>query len=456
MLDLFFHPRSVAIIGASHTPGKIGYVILENFVKGEFAGEVYPVNPNTAPILDQKVYPSVRDVPGPIDLAVIAIPAPAVPPVLRECGRVGVKAVIIISGGFGEIGEKEREDEVRAICKKYKMRALGPNCMGIFDTIGHVDTLFLPRYRMRRPKKGAISFVTQSGAFGLATIDWAAMWNIGIGKFISFGNKVDVNEIDCLRYLADDVNTRCIALYVEGIEQGREFLKVAKEVTKRKPIVCLKGGVTRAGTQAVLSHTGSLAGSPEIYSAAFKQAGIIEARGVEELFDMARALAYQPLPRGDRLAIITNGGGFGVMATDSAIRYDMRMAQLARSTKKKIKRSLSPHALVGNPVDLTGDATVDMYRHVLDEVAQDRGVDGLIVICLMQVVTMTSKIISVVDEVNEKYDKPITVCMFGSDYTDLHMKMLEAEGVPTYPTPYRAVRAMAALVRYSEWLRDVS
>lgn len=451
MLDCFFRPKSVAIIGASHTPTKLGYTILENFVKGEFKGRFYPVNPNTESILDQKVYSSVKKIPGSVDLAVISVPAPLVPDVLRECGEKKVKGAIIISGGFAEIGDVKREEEVKRIGKKYGIRIIGTNCMGVFDPYNKIDTLFMPSYRLKRPRKGHISFISQSGAFGIAAMDWAAQRNIGINKFISFGNKVDVDEIDCLELLENDKNTKCISMYVESINKGREFIKVAKRVSKKKPIVCLKAGVTESGSRAVHSHTGSLAGSGKVYSAAFKQAGVIEVGGIGEMFDITRVLAYQPRPNKDRIAIITDGGAFGVMATDAIEKYDLKMAKFSDGLKKELKKFVSPNASVENPIDLTGDASTDMYYDVLHRIAKDPEVDGIIAVCLLQVPTISSKIVGVLADVNRSYKKPLIACMMGGEFTDLHMRMLEEENIPTYPTPHLAVRAMAALVKYDRY-----
>jgi acetyl coenzyme A synthetase (ADP forming)-like protein len=447
-LKYFFTPKSVAIIGASHTPAKIGYTIFENFVKGEFPGKFYPVNPDTTPILDQRVYPSITAIPGKVDLAIIAVPAPTVPKVLEECGERGVKAVIIISGGFAEIGEVEREEEIKRIGKKYGMRIIGPNCMGVFDPYNKIDTLFMPGYRLRRPKKGAISFVSQSGAFGIAAMDWAAQRNIGINKFISFGNKADVDEVDCLEFLEGDEKTKCISMYVENIKRGKEFIKVAKRVSKKKPIVCLKGGVTESGAKAVSSHTGSLAGSAKVYSAAFRQAGVLETKSIGEMFDVARVLAYQPKPNGNKIAIVTDGGAFGVMAADAAEEYGLKIADLSEELKNRLRKFVPPHALIKNPIDLTGDASTDMYYDVLHTIASDPSVDGIIAICLLQIPTISSKIVGVLTDVSRTYKKPLIVCMMGGEFTDLHMRMLEDENIPSYSTPHQAVRAMAALVEY--------
>ena len=286
-LESFFKPKSVAVVGASKQPRKFGHVILKNFVESEFGGRIYPVNPRAENVLGIKAYPSVKEIPDELDLAVIAVPAPLVPSVIDDCLSKDVDAAVIISGGFKETGEKGAalELEIKKKIIGNKLRIIGPNCIGIYDPVNHVDTLFLPRYRLRRPKRGPIAFISQSGAFGSAVLDWATSQEIGISKFISIGNKIDVDEIDLINYLAEDPLTKCITIYVESINRGREFLRAAKEITGSKPLIVLKGGLTKEGATAALSHTGALAGSAKIYEGAFKQAGVIQADTVDELFD---------------------------------------------------------------------------------------------------------------------------------------------------------------------------
>jgi len=289
-LEGFFSPKSVAVIGANRTPGKIGYTILENFVRGSYSGKVYAVNPNIDRIFDVKSYPSVKNIPDKVDLAVVAVPAEIVPKVLKDCVEKNVKSVIIVSGGFSESGEVgwKLEEELKRIIKKTGMRVLGPNCLGVFDAHSGLDTLFHPKVRLSRPFAGSIGIVSQSGAVGSVMLDLFAQQHIGISKFISYENAVDMNECDCIEYLGDDKKTKIISVFVEGVKDGRRFVEVAKNVSRKKPIIIMKGGKTRHGARAVASHTGSMAGSGKIYSGAFRQAGLIEAESFEELVDSKR------------------------------------------------------------------------------------------------------------------------------------------------------------------------
>lgn len=457
-LEFFFKPRSVAVIGASREPRKFGHVIFKNFVESEFKGKTFPVNPKADKILGFKAYNSISEIQSELDLAVIAVPAPIVPSVIDECVSKGVKGAIIISGGFKEVGERgeKLEEEIRKKIDGSGMRVIGPNCIGIYDPTDHVDTLFLPRYRLRRPRGGPIAFISQSGAFGSAILDWAASQDIGISKFISIGNKIDVDEVDLLNYLSDDPLTKCIVIYVESISRGREFLEASSKVTKSKPLIVLKGGVTQEGARAAMSHTGSLAGSAKIYEGAFKQAGVIQARTVDELFDYARALAYQPIPKGQKdIAIITNGGGFGVISSDQASKLGLKLAHFSPETTTKLKEKLPDYAIPNNPLDLVGDADVERYRQALDLVSSDPNVGIILVIVLLQTSFIESDVVDAITESQVTYGKPTIVCTIGGDFTQILVKMLEENRIPSYTTPERAVNAINALLQYSKALEDI-
>ena len=450
-LDYFFNPRSVVIIGASHTPGKIGYEILANFVGGTYKGKIYPVNPDTTPILGQKVYTSILDVPDSIDMAVIVVPAKIVPKILKECVQKRVKGVIIISAGFSEIGEEGRklERECESIIRRTGTRVIGPNVIGVYDSFTQVDTLFLSRKRCGRPKEGNIAFISQSGAVGSTILDWLSEENIGISKFVSYGNAMDIDECDLIEYLGNDKKTRVITAYLEGIKgSSRKFMDICRKVSKRKPIVVLKAGKTKKGTEAVSSHTGSLAGSGRVYSGAFKQAGIIEADSWEELFDFARAFSTQPLPKGNRIAIVTDGGGFGVLATDEAERSGLELPEPSKELKKKISRVMPSYGILHNPIDLTGDANAERYRVVIEECLRSKEFDGVIAITLFQVPTLEEEVTDYIIQLNKKYKKPILACAAGGKFSQELSEKLVSGGVPVYPTPERAVRAMKALVEY--------
>ena len=456
-LEPFFKPRSVAVIGASREPRKFGHVIFKNFVESEFKGKAYPINPKAESILGLKAYPTLKDVPNELDLAIVAVPAPIVPSAIDECLSNNVKAAVIISGGFREIGAKGEalEHEIKDRTAGSNLRIIGPNCIGVYDPTSHVDTLFLPRYRLRRPKPGPIAFISQSGAFGSAVLDWAASQDIGISKFISIGNKIDVDEVDLLNYLINDPLTSCITVYVESIGRGREFLKVASKVTERKPLIVLKGGVTPEGSHAALSHTGSLAGSAKIYKGALEQAGVIQAQTVDELFDYARVLAYQPSPKDQKgIAIVTNGGGFGVISADETSKLGLKLANFSPETLKRLQEKLPDYAIPHNPLDLVGDADVERYRFALNAVSSDPNVGIVLVIVLLQTSYIESDVVDAITEAQATYGKPTIVCTIGGDFTQMLVKMLEDDQIPSYVTPERAVNAINALIKYRKALED--
>jgi len=452
-LEKFFNPMSVVVIGASHNPKKLGYIVFENFVR-EFSGRVYPVNPDTTPILGKIVYPSVKKIPDKIDLAVVVVPATIAQKVVHECVDKKIPSVIVISGGFSEIGGKGiiLEQRLKKIVDgaKGKTRVVGPNCIGVFDPKTKVDTMFLSRERLRRPKEGSIAFISQSGAVGSTILDWLSHEGIGISKFVSYGNGIDANETDFLEFFAEDKDSRVIAMYVEGMKaDGKRFLEVMKRVSRKKPIVVLKAGKTEKGAKAAASHTGSLAGTARIYSAAFKQSGIIEAENWEELFDFVKTFSMQPLPRGNRLAIITDGGGFGVLATDEAERQKLQVPEPSQRLKNKLKTKMPTYVILRNPIDLTGDANTERYLHTMEEMLSSKEYDGAVVVSLMQIPTLDSKVVDAIMEM-KKFGKPIVVCAVGSDYTQRVVKNLESNEIPVFPTPERAVRAFTALWNYKK------
>lgn len=450
----FFHPKSVAVIGASREAKKIGYVILQNFVLGHFHGNIYPINPNAEEILHLKCHPSVLSVRDRIDLAVIAIPAPLVPTALEECGRKKINNVIIVSGGFEEVGRIDLKRRLEKILGKYqKMRVIGPNCLGILDTRTGIDTLFLPSYRLERPKRGGISFISQSGALGSAVIDWAAMQGFGLNKFISYGNALDVNEADLLEALEKDGSTKVIIAYFEGMREGRKFFESAKKVSRKKPIIAVKGGRFEESSHAVKSHTGSLAGSSEVYSAAFKQAGIIQANSSREAFDFARTIINEPEPKGRKVQIITNGGGYGVLAADAAIENDLILARMNAETVKSLKKKMPERVVIGNPMDLTGDADNERFRIAIEAALNDNNVDSILVNMLFQVPTLDSDIVQILSELNKKKKKPLLVMSIGGNYSELHRHALEKEGVSTFISPFNALKALRKMVEHHYFLK---
>lgn len=449
-MDYFFSPKNVAIIGASHVKGKIGYTILENLIRIKYEGKVFPVNPNVDEILGLKVFPSVKKIPDDIDLAVIAVPAKIVPKVLKECVEKKVKGVIIVSGGFSETGKegKKLEEKLKKIIKGTKTRILGPNCLGVMDTYTKLDTLFLPLEKFIRPKEGNIGFISQSGAVGLSTLDIFSEEQIGVSKFIAYENALDIDESDCLEFLGKDEKTKIILLFLEGVKNGKKFLETAKKVSKLKPIIVLKGGKTEKGKKAAISHTGSLAGSAKIYSSVFKQVGIIEASTHEEFIDFAKAFS-QPLPKGNRIAIVTDGGGFGVLACDEAERQGIELPEPSEELKKIFRKKFPEHVILSNPIDLTGDANTERYKIVLEECLKSKEFDGIIAITLFQVPTLERDVIDVIISL-KKYGKPILCCAAGGKFTLELSRILEKNGIPVYTSPERVVKAMAALINYSK------
>lgn len=448
MLETFFEPKSVAVIGASRDPEKLGYAVVKNLIEGGYVkiGKVYPINPKGGEVLGLPAYPSVLDVEDPIDLAVIVIPYKFVPGAMKECGEKGIPSVVVITAGFREAGKEglERERELMQIAKQYGIRVIGPNCLGVIDTFTPLNASFAAG----TPPKGPINFMSQSGALGTAVLDWSLAGELGFSKFVSLGNKADVSEIDLLQMWADDPNANVIMAYIEGVPSGRKFIDTARLASKKKPIVAVKSGVTQAGSRAVSSHTGSLAGSEQAYAAAFKQAGIIRAHTMEQLFDFARAFAYQPLLKGDRIAIITNAGGPGILATDAIERSGLKIARFDNETIKKLESYLPDAASAANPVDVLGDAAGDRYEYAIDVVSQDPNVDGILVVLTPQALTDIVGTAEAVANLCERVDIPVLAVFMGEKEVQKGIDVLTERGVPNYPFPERAVAALRAMADY--------
>ncbi len=453
MYDLkpIFEPKSVAIIGAAREPGKIGNVIVRNFVDSGFTGEIYPVNPNATEVDGLKCYKSVLAIPKKVDSAVIAIPARLVPQALEECGRKGVRGVVVISGGFAEVGNYELEAQLATIAKKYGMAVVGPNCLGVVNPSAKVDSIFLPTYKMGRPKVGGVAFIMQSGAVGSTILDLIAREGFGISKFVSYGNAAVVDETDLLEYLAKDKQTRIIILYIEGVKRGKEFFKATKKLAKIKPIVAIKAGTTEVGASAAKSHTGSLAGNYAAYHALFRQNRVIEARTLDEVFDFAKIFETQPHCTGKRVAIITNGGGMGVLTTDAVIENGMELAEFTEETRAKVKETMPLTVNARNPLDLTGDADASRYEAALNLAYGDPTVDAIIVITLFQTVSLDSRVVDVVVKAAGKGEKPLITIALGGEYTEMQRRALESSGVPSYASPSAAAKSLAKLIEYSRF-----
>jgi acetyl coenzyme A synthetase (ADP forming)-like protein len=447
-LDTFFIPKSVAVIGASTNPDKLGYAVVKNLKDGGYAsqGKVYPINPGASEILGFQAYASVLDVPESIDLAVIVIPYPQVPDALRICGQKGIPSAIVISAGFREAGQEglERELELIQICRQYHLRLIGPNCLGVIDSFTPLNASFAAG----TPPSGPMAFMSQSGALGTAVLDIALAGRLGLSKFVSLGNKADVSEIDLLQAWVKDEHSKVILIYSEGMPSGQEFIRVAREVTRKKPVVAIKSGVTQSGSRAVSSHTGSLAGSEQAYQAAFQQAGILRAESMEALFDMALALGYQPPLSGDRIAIITNAGGPGILATDALERSGLTLARFELSTIHALEQYLPDAASAANPVDVLGDARADRYQFALEQVANDPNVDGIMVLLTPQAMTEIDDTATVIGSLSKKINIPILGCFMGEARIHSGIDILTRYGIPNYPFPERAANAFWAMSNY--------
>ena len=444
-----FKPRSVAVIGASRTPKKIGYEIVRNLIEYKYPGKIYPVNPRATEILGLKCYRSVLDIPDEVDLAIISVPAKIVPQVLRECGAKGVKAVAVISAGFGEIGNIDLEREIVDIAKKNNMRLLGPNIFGLVYTPTRLNASFGPRDVL----PGNIAFISQSGALGIALMGWTILEEIGLSAVVSVGNKADVDDADLLEFFAEDPNTKVILIYMEGVKHGRRFMEIARKVSKKKPIVVIKAGRSEKGAKAVASHTGSLAGSDVIYSVAFRQSGVLRAINFEEAFDWARSLSKLPPPKGESTIIITNGGGVGVLATDACEEYGVKLMDMPDDLMDAFRKYMPPFGSPKNPIDLTGQASEKDYRGAFEEALRDPRVHSIVLLYCETIITdpilLANELIDAYNSVKEK--KPVVINFVGGEASDKAMKKLEQAGIPTYPTPERAVSALAALYRWARF-----
>ncbi|PKO20691.1 MAG: acyl-CoA synthetase [Chloroflexi bacterium HGW-Chloroflexi-1] len=450
MLDMFTNPGGVAVIGASASPGKLGYQVLENIVQYGYEGKVYPVNPKAEEILGLPVYKSVLDVPDPVDLAVVLVPARFVPGVLAECGQRGLSGAVVISAGFREVGRegKALEQQVIDIARRYGMRLIGPNVLGIIDTVCKLNASFAAGM----PRHGHIAFMSQSGALCTSVLDMALGQSIGFSRFYSIGNKADIDEIDLLKGWAVDPETKAIVGYLEGISDGPEFMRVAREVTRRKPIIAIKSGTTSAGSRAVSSHTGTLAGSEKAYDAAFRQVGIIRASSVQDLFDYAQAFARQPVLARDAIAVVTNAGGPGIMATDAIERAGMRLASLTPETQQVLREALPAAASAANPIDVLGDALADRYALAIKATLADPNVGAVLVVLTPQTMTQIPETAEALGKLAQGSRKPVFAAFMGDLAVRPGAEMLTRYSVPNYQVPERAVAAMAAMWHYRQWL----
>jgi acetyl coenzyme A synthetase (ADP forming)-like protein len=450
VLEAFYCPTSVAVIGASQDDAKLGHAVFKNLLECGYQGKVYPVNTKGGEILGVQAYPSVKEVPGEVELAVIVVPERFVAPVLEECGQKGVKGVVVITAGFREVGGEglEKEKVLVDIIRRHNMRMLGPNCLGVIDTVCPLNATFA----RGMPEPGQIAMMSQSGALLLAIHDWAIGEGIGFSRFVSLGNKADIDETDLLQLWDDDPHSKVIVAYLEGIADGPEFMKIAEHVGRETPIVAIKAGTSDAGARAVSSHTGTLAGSETAYEAAFKQAGITRADSVEELFQYALAFAQAPAAKGDRIAVVSNAGGAAIMATDALDRAKLRLASFQSETIRLLQGELPPGSNALNPVDVRGDADAERYRFALDAVLRDQNVDGVIAILIPQAVTKVDETAHIIAEVVHQHDKPVLGCFMGKYVAQIGVQILREAEIPNYSYPEPAVDAMRALVERWLWL----
>jgi acetyltransferase len=448
-LDKIFNPQSVAIIGASDSEGSVGYAIVKNFTRLGYAGKVYFVNIRKPEILGTKTYLSITAIPEPVDLAIIATPAKTVPDMVEECGKAGVKGAIIVSAGFKETGPEGKilEQKILENAKKYGIRIVGPNCIGIIRPRTNLNATFVDKV----PKAGNIAFLSQSGALGSAILDWAIHENIGFSNFVSVGSMIDVDFGDLIDYFGTDPKTKSILMYVEGITEARKFMSAARHFARTKPIIVVKSGKFSESAKAAASHTGSLSGEDAIYDAAFKRAGIVRVEEIADLFNAAEVLGTQPLPKGSNLAIITNAGGPGVMTTDALIGHRGKLAPLSKKTLDSLNAVLPNFWSHGNPIDVLGDAKADRYRAAVEACLNDPNVDGILVIFTQQAVSESIEIAkSIVELVKGKayQNKTILTSFMGYGAVQEANNILNANNIPTYSTPEQAVKTYMTMYQY--------
>ncbi len=448
----FFNPQGVVIIGASHDPSKLGYGLANNLMRSNYQGAVHFVNIKGGELLGQTIYTNVLEVPNPVDLAAVLIPAPFIADALRQCGQRGIQAAIIGSGGFREVGTEgaKLEEEILEIAHQYRIRLIGPNCIGLLDTHLPIDTTFLPP---PGPTPGDVAFISHSGAICAAVIDWARGQGYGLSRLVSLGNQADVDETDMLAPVADDPYTRVLALYLEGVKDGRKFIDQARQVVREKPIIALKVGRFEGGQRAVASHTGALAGQESAYNAAFRRAGVLRAESSEEMFDQARALAWCPPTKGRRVAVLTNAGGPGVTAADALESLGLELAKFSGDTNAALAGILPPAASLHNPVDMLASATPSQFAESLRIVLDDPGVDNVMIIFPTPPMFTAGAVAKAIIPIIHSAEKPVVVAVMGERLIQEAVEHLRAAHVPEYRFAERAAAALAALVERAELLK---
>jgi len=443
------YPKSIGVVGASSNPQKVGYAVLKNIIDGKFEGPVYPINPHSKTILGTKCYPSLLDVPESIDCAVIVVNRDIVLSIMKDCSKKDVKAAIVISSGFGETDEEGRKAQKELVkqAKLSKITMMGPNCLGLINPWQKLNAAF----GQSIDEPGGIALISQSGALIASIQDWAKENKVGFSLIASIGNKAAIDEVDFFEYLKSDKKTKVIAAYLEDISRGQEFMRIAERAGKIKPLVILKSGRSKAGAKAASSHTGSLAGSDVAYECAFQRLGVIRAQSIENLFDISTALAYQPLPQGNRMAVITNAGGPGIMMSDALEMSGLTVVNIDDKTKSNLLKILPPSASANNPIDVLGDADSGRYGKSLDLTLKSNSVDGVIVILTPQKMTNDSAIAKELVKISKKYSKPVVTCFMGADTVKNGLNILRENHIPQYSVPERAASAMLEMVKYNKY-----
>lgn len=449
-LNRLIMPKSVAIVGASYDADKVGHIILRNYLNAGFSGKLFPVNINAAgDMLGLKVYKTISDIKQKIDLVVVATPASTVPDIIDQCGKANVGGVVVISSGFAEVGNIDLQKQLIENAKKYKLPVIGPNCLGLVDIKSKTDTMYLPSFKLDKPILGDVSVISQSGAVGSIVLDLIDHEGFGLAKFISYGNADVVDESDILTYLANDNETKFIIFYLEGVKDGKRFIETVKKYGLKKPIIIIKAGTTAEGATAAHSHTAALAGNSEVYNAIFKQYGIVQAEDLYDLLYFAKIFEMSPLCTGNKVGVITNGGGAGVLMTDAIYKNGLELAQLSDKSKENLRKVMPNIVNITSPLDIGGDADRTRFKNAIDAVATDDNVDIIIAIVLFQTPGADSSVVAEIVNAKNRTNKPFIVISIGGNYTLAHRSMLESANIPVYESPMAAAKAIKALIDFS-------
>ncbi|MEM0351901.1 MAG: CoA-binding protein [Sulfolobales archaeon] len=444
-----FHPRGIAVVGASKDPTKIGHIILKNIVEYGYKGGIYPVNPTVSEVMGLKSYPAVSTISDKVDVVVVSVPNVKVLDVIDDAGKAGVKHAVVIASGFKEVGNIELENELVRRARRYGMRVLGPNIFGYVYTPERLNATFGPRDVI----PGNVAFITQSGALGIALMGSTILEGIGISAIVSVGNKSDIDDADLLEFFDEDPNTSVVLIYMEGVSDGKRFVNVASKISMRKPVVVIKSGRTEAGARAAASHTGSLAGNVLLYETAFKQGGVLSAKSVEEAFDFVKTLSWNPLPHGERVVVITNGGGAGVQASDTLADDGIHLEKPPQDFVEEVKKIVPPFASLANPVDLTGMAPEDWYYRSVKLAVQNPEIDAVLILYCHTALTSPVGVAKAVSKAIEEagVSKPVSVAIIGGMEAYEAIRYLTSIRIPAYPTPERAAHALAAQLKYRRY-----